>query len=95
MTKATKKSKPISELQITVSKNIRILRDIVDVSQEVFADMTGYHRTYIGSVERAQANITLSSLEAFAKGLAIHPSELLKEDMSLEGWKKPEKPKTL
>ena len=51
----------------------------MDVSQEVFADMIGYHRTYVGSVERGERNVTLSTLEAFAKGLNVHPSELLKD----------------
>ena len=49
------------------------------VSQEVLADMIGCHRTYVGSVERSERNITLSTLEAFAKVLKVHPSELLKE----------------
>jgi transcriptional regulator with XRE-family HTH domain len=79
MEKSAKKHKNISSLQFTTSKNIRILRQKMDVSQEVFADMIGYHRTYVGSVERGERNVTLSTLEAFAKGLNVHPSELLKD----------------
>lgn len=79
MGKHPKKHKDISSLQLTASKNIRLLRQRMGVSQEAFADMIGYHRTYIGSVERGERNVTLSTLEAFAIGLRVHPSELLKD----------------
>jgi transcriptional regulator with XRE-family HTH domain len=79
MVKSSKKRKKISSLQLVAAKNIRILRDKMDISQEAFADIIGCHRTYVGSVERSERNITLSTLEAFAKGLNVHPSELFKD----------------
>ncbi|MBL4800480.1 MAG: helix-turn-helix transcriptional regulator [Emcibacter sp.] len=78
-TKKAKKAKKICSLQLIAAKNIKFLRGKMDVSQEVLADMIGCHRTYVGSVERSERNITLSTLEAFAKILKVHPSELLKD----------------
>lgn len=47
------------------------------MSQEKLADFCGLHRTYIGSVERAERNVTLSTLEAIANGLGVSVPELL------------------
>ena len=49
-------------------------------SQEDFADICGYHRTYIGSIERSERNITVSTLSALAEALEIDPIELLKDN---------------
>ena len=45
-----------------------------------FADLCGYHRTYIGSIERSERNITVSTLEALAKSLGVNPIDLLREN---------------
>lgn len=49
------------------------------LSQEEFADICGYHRTYIGSIERSERNITVLTLEALASALNIEPYELLRD----------------
>ena len=41
--------------------------------------MCGLHRTYVGSVERGERNVTLSTLEAFSAVLEVSVSELLAE----------------
>lgn len=46
-------------------------------SQEELASRAGVHRTYIGMIERAEKNITLSNIEKIAKALHIKPSELI------------------
>lgn len=48
-----------------------------NLSQEDFAELTGFHRTYIGMIERAERNITLLNIEKFAKALQIEIYELL------------------
>jgi transcriptional regulator with XRE-family HTH domain len=57
--------------------NIKQLRIQKGLSQEDLAELSGYHRTYIGSVERGERNITLSTLESLAATLKIEPSKLL------------------
>jgi len=53
-------------------------RSKLGISQEELATRSGLHRTYIGGIERAERNISLSTLEMIAKGLDVEPSELLK-----------------
>ncbi len=48
-----------------------------NLSQEDFAELTGFHRTYIGMVERAERNVTLLNVEKFAKALQIPIHDLL------------------
>jgi len=52
---------------------IRTERKKQGMSQEKLAELSGLHRTYIGMIERAEKNITLSNIEkiAFALGLKI------------------------
>jgi transcriptional regulator with XRE-family HTH domain len=69
----------ISGLQKTVAENLKARRLRLDLSQENLADICGYHRTYIGSIERAERNITLSTLEAISRALGVSPIELMQE----------------
>jgi len=45
-------------------------------SQETFAELVGFHRTYIGMIERAEKNITLKNIEKIAKALNISLDKL-------------------
>ena len=58
-------------------KQERIKRGL---SQENFAELTGFHRTYIGMLERAERNITLINLEKIALALNISLKNLLDLD---------------
>ena len=69
--------KPGMELRKIVAQNIRAYRIAKRVSQEDLADLCGLHRTYVGSVERCERNVTLSSLEVLAKALGVSVPELL------------------
>lgn len=59
-------------------KKIRELRHKKGWSQEDLADKTGFHRTYIGMVERGERNISLKNIEVFGTTFNISVSELLK-----------------
>jgi len=48
-------------------------------SQEKFADVCGLHRTYIGSIERGERNVSLQNIVKIAQALKITPSELLSD----------------
>jgi len=57
--------------------NIKQLRKEKKLSQEELAEISKLHRTYVGAVERAERNITLSTLCSFAKALKTSVPELL------------------
>ena len=67
------------DINIIVGKNIRTLREKLGLSQDVFADDCEVHRTYIGSVERGERNITLITLARIAKAAKTTPVDLLTE----------------
>ena len=66
------------ELQKTVGRNLRAYREARGLSQEAFADALGFHRTYMGGVERGERNLTLKSLERIAARIRIDPLILLR-----------------
>jgi transcriptional regulator with XRE-family HTH domain len=77
MTKARTLRKPSSAITDTLAANIREFRETKRLSQEDFADLCGLHRTYVGSVERGERNVTLSTLEVFASVLGVSVPRLL------------------
>jgi transcriptional regulator with XRE-family HTH domain len=80
--------KPSSALLETLANNIRAFRASKGISQEELADICGLHRTYIGSVERRERNVTLSTLELIAQALEISVLEIL-TDKSLNQHQQP------
>ena len=50
---------------------IRRLRQEKNISQEVFADMCGLHRTYISDVELGKRNVSLENIEKMSLALDI------------------------
>ena len=75
----TAMTKSNNSLNKVFAKNLRKKRKEKNLSQEEVADLCELHRTYIGSVERGERNITLSTLERIAKALNIDVCELLTE----------------
>lgn len=65
-------------LQKIVAANIRLLRERSTFSQERLGEASGYHRTYIGMVERGETNMSIPALEQVAKALGVEPADLLK-----------------
>jgi transcriptional regulator with XRE-family HTH domain len=65
------------QLLILFGGKIRQERLKRNLSQEDFAELTGFHRTYIGMVERAERNVTLLNVEKFAKALNLPIHDLL------------------
>jgi DNA-binding XRE family transcriptional regulator len=63
-----------------VAKNIKKYRLLKDLTQEQLAELSGLHRTYVGSVERAERNLSLENLERIAKALGVSPRDLLDKD---------------
>ena len=65
------------ELVEAFGKRIRQLRTDRGISQEELSFLTGFHRTYIGMIERGERNISLSNIGVFAKAFEVSLSELL------------------
>ncbi len=53
------------------ARRVRELRQERGWSQDDLADEAGLHRTYIGTVERAEQSITLDSVEKIAKAFKV------------------------
>jgi transcriptional regulator with XRE-family HTH domain len=66
--------------RVIFAKNLRKFRLKRKLSQEDLADLAGIHRTYVGSVERAERNISIDNMERLANSLECSIAELLVED---------------
>lgn len=64
-------------LIIHFGKRIRELRENLKLSQEQLSFSTGFHRTYIGMIERGERNISLTNMAVFAKVFKISLSDLI------------------
>ena len=56
---------------------IKKLRLDKNISQEKLSFLTGFHRTYIGMIERGERNISLTNMAVFAKVFEMNLSELI------------------
>lgn len=65
-------------LNLAVGRNLRRHREQMGLSQEAFAKLMGFHRTYSSAIERGQKSLTLRSVERLAAKLGIDPLELLR-----------------
>ena len=66
-----------------LGERVRVIRKSRGLSQERLAEVIGLHRTYIGHVERGEANLTLISMAAIAGGLDV-PLEDLTHGLELD-----------
>lgn len=67
------------DLQKALGRNLKSLRQSLDMSQEAFADHLGFHRTYMGGMERGERNLSLKSVETLAEKLNVDPLWLLSD----------------
>ncbi|AZN43912.1 XRE family transcriptional regulator [Paenibacillus albus] len=57
---------------------VRDLRKERGLSQEKFGEISGFHNTYVGAIERGKQNITLLNLEKLAESLEVEVLELFR-----------------
>jgi transcriptional regulator with XRE-family HTH domain len=72
-----KTTKPSSEIRDQLARNLRLIRASKGISQEALADLAGLHRTYVGSVERGERNISIDNIERLAKALGVSVGRLI------------------
>ena len=65
------------QILITFGEKVRQIRKEKGFSQEELSYKAELHRTYIGMIERAEKNITLTNIEKIAKALEVEIKNLL------------------
>jgi transcriptional regulator with XRE-family HTH domain len=68
-----------------LGQRIRELRSKQGYSQEAFADICGVHRTFMGTIERGESNLSFQNILKVATNLGVSLSELFHD---LEGMAK-------
>ncbi len=68
-----------SEAKKAFGRRMKRLRLENGFSQEKLGDVAGLHRTYIGSIERGEQNISVENIEKIAKALKVKASDLFKD----------------
>ncbi len=76
-----KQVRPSLSARARLARNLRMLRARNGLSQESLADLVDLHRTYVGSIERSERNVSLDNVEKLATALGIDISELLSESL--------------
>ncbi len=61
------------------AESLRKARLAKGLSQEDLAELANLHRTYVGSVERAERNISIDNMERLAASVGVPLPALLQE----------------
>jgi transcriptional regulator with XRE-family HTH domain len=61
------------------AENLRKARLAKGLSQEGLAELSSLHRTYVGSVERAERNVSIDNMERLSAAVSVSLPALLKE----------------
>jgi transcriptional regulator with XRE-family HTH domain len=64
------------QILLNFGQKVKAERIKQGLSQEELAEKASVHRTYIGMIERAEKNITLTNIEKIALALGIEISKL-------------------
>ena len=81
----------MNHLLTQFGQRIRELRLAQGISQEQLAEKTGFHRTYIGMIERGERNLSLANIAVLASFFRMSLSELFNFPRELETGEKEEK----
>ena len=63
--------------RLIFATNLKRLRLERGLSQELLAEMANLHRTYVGSVERGERNVSIDNMESFANALSVSLRDML------------------
>lgn len=69
-----KNAPPLDDRRRLFGARVRSLRLEAGISQEELAARAALHRTYVGSVERGERNISLANIHALADALGVDVS---------------------
>lgn len=65
------------DLSRALAENLRACRAALGLTQEQVAERSGLHRTYIGAIERCEANVTLAVVEQLADAIEVEALRML------------------
>jgi len=65
--------------RIRLAANLRSARERLQISQEALADLAMIDRSFVGSVERAERNVSIDNIERLAVALKMDIGDLLKK----------------
>jgi transcriptional regulator with XRE-family HTH domain len=68
-----------NQLLKALGQRIRALRTEQGYSQEAFADKCGVHRTFMGTIERGESNLSFQNIYKVASHLGVSLSTLFQE----------------
>jgi transcriptional regulator with XRE-family HTH domain len=71
-------ARTVGSLRKVFAQQVRERRKAQGLSQEALADACGLNRTYIGSIERAERNVSVDNIAKIASALGSPAWELLK-----------------
>ena len=66
------------DIRYYLGERIRELREQRGMSQEGLGTKAKIHRTYIGSVERGEQNVSIINIERIARALGVSLAELFR-----------------
>lgn len=71
------------DMRKLVGRNVRRIRGERQLTQEQFAERSGFSQQYISDLERGRRNPTIVSLYELAQALGASPVELLTPDAEI------------
>jgi len=66
------------DMRKLVGRNVRRIRDRKGLTQEQFADLSGYSQQYISDLERGKRNPTIITVYELATALGVSHLDLLR-----------------
>ncbi len=70
------KGRSVSDIRIRFGLAVRKRRSELGLSQELLAERSDLHRTYVADIERGARNPSLVAIEKLTKGLGVSLGEL-------------------
>ena len=70
-----------NRIEVSVSESVRILRELLELSQSQLSELTGIPQTTISAIENGRVNLGVERAKVLARALKCHPAVLV-----FPGW---------